>query len=307
MTSSPPAALRSPPIRRARVSPSAVARSMTLGADAREAAPWSARCTVICLHEVGGRQPAAHARGAGGRQHVVRADGVVAGHLRRPRADEQRAGACAPAPPCASSSTTRCSAARLVGQVDRLLQRRGDDDAAVRAERRARRAVRGHARRHRARDALGQRPARRDQHRARVGIVLGLRDEVGGNPVGRPLGRDDDDLGGPGVEVDAAVGRDQRLGRRDVAVARARRSCPRAAPWPCRRRAPPPRARRRGGTAATRRLRAPPPSPPAPGRGQTATTSFDAGGDGGNRRHQQRRGQGIAAARARSSRRGRAG
>ena len=44
------------------------------------------------LHEVGGVQPAAIARGAGGGQHVVRADGVVAGHLRGPRADEDGAG-----------------------------------------------------------------------------------------------------------------------------------------------------------------------------------------------------------------------
>ena len=37
--------------------------------------------------------------------------------------------------------------------------------------------------------------------------------------VGLPLAGDDDDLGRAGVEVDRAIGRDQRLGLRDVAVA----------------------------------------------------------------------------------------
>jgi hypothetical protein len=56
----------------------------------------------------------------------------------------------------------------------------------------------------------------------RVGVVLGLRHEVGGHPFGIGVARDDDDLGRAGVEVDraiAAVAGDNRFGRRDVAIA----------------------------------------------------------------------------------------
>ena len=60
---------------------------------------------------------------------------------------------------------------------------RVDDDAAVRAQRLARRTVGGHLRaRLRARRASASAPVRRDQHRARVGIVLGLRDQIGRDP-----------------------------------------------------------------------------------------------------------------------------
>ncbi len=44
------------------------------------------------LDEVRGVEAAADPGRAGGGQHVVRADGVIAGDLRRPRADEHRAG-----------------------------------------------------------------------------------------------------------------------------------------------------------------------------------------------------------------------
>ena len=40
-------------------------------------------------HEIGAGQAAADPCGAGGRQHVIGADGVIAGDLRRPLSDEQ--------------------------------------------------------------------------------------------------------------------------------------------------------------------------------------------------------------------------
>ena len=98
---------------------------------------------------------------------------------------------------------------------------RGDHDGAVARERHACRAgarqLRGDGalRRPSASRALG-----RDEDRARGRIVLGLRDEIRGDPVRAAAIRADDDLARAGVQVDGAVARDERLGRRDPRVAR---------------------------------------------------------------------------------------
>ena len=92
---------------------------------------------------------------------------------------------------------------------------------------------------------------------ARVGVVLGLRDEIRGDPASRTSRRDDDDLGRAGVEIDAAVGGDERLRGRDVAVARADDLVHARHRLRCRRPARRSHVRRRRGTAARRRLRAP--------------------------------------------------
>ena len=59
-----------------------------------------------------------------------------------------------------------------------------------------------------------------DEHCARVGIVLGLGDQIGGDPSRSAGRRNDQDFARAGVEVDRAVAGHQRLGRRDIRVAR---------------------------------------------------------------------------------------
>ena len=287
------------------VSPSAVARSMTRRPMRRSPARRQALHGDLA-DEVGGRQAAADARGAGGRQHVVRADRVVAGDLRRPRADEQRAGAPhlrrhaghRPRPDARAPRRWPESIASAIERVTMMppcarSEARAGPSPASRASTCA--ATR-----------VGERAARRDQHRARVGVVLGLRDQIGGDPRRRPARRDDDDLGRAGVEVDAAVGGDQRLGGGDVAVAGPddlvdARHRPR-----CRRRAPRSRARRRRGTGATRRPRAPPPCT----TGVRPRADGDDLADAGRRAPESRSSAATRAAdsvrRARSSRRDRA-
>ena len=145
-------------------------------------------------------------------------------------------------------------------------------------------------------DTRRQRAAPGDEDRPRVGIVLGLGDEIGGDPVGPPGAGDDDDLGRPGVEIDRAVARDQRLRDGDVAVARPDDLV---------------HARNRAGAVRQRRDRvgaADPEQPRHPrfergrhhGRFRPRTDDHDlrhAGDPRRNGRHQQRRGQRKAAAR----------
>src|SRR5207253_1767884 len=64
-----------------------------------------------------------------------------------------------------------------------------------------------------------ERAAPRDENRPRVRIVLGLRDQIGGNPVRPSTACDDDDLGWAGVEVDGAVARDESFCGGHVTVA----------------------------------------------------------------------------------------
>ena len=100
-----------------------------------------------------------------------------------------------------------------------------------------------------------------DQDRLRAGVVLGLRQQVGRDPVGLP-GRvgEDQHLGGAGDHVDADASEHQALGRRHIGVAgphdlghrpRWSRSHRRAPPPPARRRPGRPRPRRRACAAAS--------------------------------------------------------
>ena len=70
--------------------PSACASAETTGARLCRPARVSC-CTRGAAHEVPRRKPAARARAAAGRQHVIGAAGVVADALRRPRTDENAA------------------------------------------------------------------------------------------------------------------------------------------------------------------------------------------------------------------------
>ncbi len=72
------------------VSPSASARARTVGPSALSPAAVT-RCTETTRTKSAACRPPRSARGAARRQHVVRPDGVVAGHLRGVPADEDRA------------------------------------------------------------------------------------------------------------------------------------------------------------------------------------------------------------------------
>ena len=109
---------------------------------------------------------------------------VVAGRLRRPWTDENRAGGLTRA--ANRVVHTRCSARNAIDEVDRFLPRAAtttppwaviEEGAGPSAGMRF-----ADLRVPRVRRAS----ARRDQHGAGVGIVLGLGDEVGRDPVGRP-------------------------------------------------------------------------------------------------------------------------
>ena len=59
-----------------------------------------------------------------------------------------------------------------------------------------------------------------DQDRLRAGVVLGLRQEIGGDPVGMAAAvGEDQHLGGPGDHVDADLAEHQALGGRHIGVA----------------------------------------------------------------------------------------
>ena len=61
--------------------------------------------------------------------------------------------------------------------------------------------------------------ARGDEDGQRLGIVLGLRDEIGRDAGRGAAFAGDDDLRGPGQHVDGAVEGDETLGRGDVEIA----------------------------------------------------------------------------------------
>ena len=69
-------------------------------------------------------KPPRKPRGAGGRQHVIRSDRVIAGHLRRPGADEHRAG-IHDAPRDRFGSGDDVFGGGVVGERDRLVHARG--------------------------------------------------------------------------------------------------------------------------------------------------------------------------------------
>ena len=77
-------------------------------------------------------------------------------------------------------------------------------------------------------DAIGERPVPGDEDRPRVRVVLGLRDQIRGDPSGAAAAGDDDDLGRAGIEIDRAVAGDVAPWPPPRSGCRARRSCPRA-------------------------------------------------------------------------------
>ena len=96
----------------------------------------------------------------------------------------------------------------------------GDDDQAVAGERLASDGIVAAARLCFGDDIFGEVGARGDEDGERFGIVLGLRDEVGGDVWLRSAAlAGDDDLGGAGEHVDGAVKGDETLGGSDVEVA----------------------------------------------------------------------------------------
>ena len=111
-----------------------------------------------------------------------------------------------------------------IDQRDRIVKLAHDDDGAEFAPRRAG-DFRPRQRLELRFDGLLDRSASAgivgDQDRLRAGIVLGLRQQVGGDPVGiRRLVGEDQHLGRPGDHVDADLAEHQPLGRRDIGIAR---------------------------------------------------------------------------------------
>ena len=69
-------------------------------------------------------------------------------------------------------------------------------------------------------DRVGEIGVVGDQDRLRAGVVLGLGQQIGGDPVGiAGLVGEDQHLGGPGDHVDADLAEDQPLGGRHIGVA----------------------------------------------------------------------------------------
>ena len=219
------------------------------------------------LQEVGDAEAAREARRARGRQHVVGAGDIVADRLGRVAADEDRAG-------MRDLLAQRLGRLRLHRQLDVLGARCGrrsarsvaevahQDDAAIVAPARAGDLGARHRLQLRIdglRDLLGERRIVGDQHRLRGGIVLGLRQQVGGDP-GRivvPVG-DHQDLRRAGDQVDADLAEHAALGGGDIGIARAGDLVDRLDRVACRRRAPPPPARRRCARSRRRRRSRPP-------------------------------------------------
>ena len=108
---------------------------------------------------------------------------------------------------------------------------------------------------------------------ARVGVVLGLRDEVRGDPVGAAAAGDDDDLGRARRRSRSRSRPTRAPWRRRRSGCRARRSCRRAARSRCRRRARRSRARRRRGTVVVTPASSAAAITAGSGRGQTAMIS----------------------------------
>ena len=129
-------------------------------------------------------------------------------------------------------------------------------------------------------DGVGKRRVVGDQDRLRAGVVLGLRQQVGRDPVGMAgLVGEDQHLGGARDHVDADLAEDEPLGRRHIGVAGPDDLGDRRDRRRCRRRAPPPPARRRRDRSRRCRRASPPPAragracrpapaPPSPAAGR---------------------------------------
>jgi hypothetical protein len=110
---------------------------------------------------------------------------------------------------------------QLLTERNGLREAARDHDAAVDLQRDGGRAGCGQLPDDLRLDITGQARRRRKEHGAGVGIVLGLRDEIGGNPSRDPVRRHNGDLARPGKEVDRTVRGHQRLRRRHIGIARA--------------------------------------------------------------------------------------
>ena len=138
-------------------------------------------------HEVLGRERRGEARGAAGRQHVVRPRHVVPHHLGRvprrgtppPRAAPARA-----APPGRATCSSRCSGASPLASStasSRLAVSTSAPWLASAAPAISRRGSAGELPAELGRDRVAQRGRRRQQHRAGHRVVLGLGQQVGGH------------------------------------------------------------------------------------------------------------------------------
>ena len=168
------------------------------------------------------------ARRARRRQHVVGAADIVADHFRRVPAEEDRAGiadAARAAPRDRRSTISRCSAAMRSASGTASSSVVDQDDRAEIAPARARRSrARGSVVElalDRRLDRVGEAGVVGDQDRLRAGVVLGLRQQVGGDPVRIVAGAvgDDQHLGRTGDHVDADRAEHLPLGGRDIGVA----------------------------------------------------------------------------------------
>ena len=183
------------------------------------------------LHEVEHAEARREARRARGRQHVVRAGDVVADRLRRVCAPRKiapalrmraasRSGSCVSISRC-SGAIASVSATASSSAPTRMTAPKSRHEAAAIAPRGSVLSCAVD----RALDGVGERRIVGDQDRLRGGVVLGLRQQVGGDPfgIGVSVG-DDQHLGRAGDHVDADAAEHEALGRRHIGVARARRS-----------------------------------------------------------------------------------
>ena len=174
------------------------------------------------------RQPRRVARGSAGRQHMVGAGQVVAERDRRVGPTK-----IAPALRTRGRNVGRVAGDDLevlgaprIDDVDALGEVVDQDERRLAGQRRLDPLAvpgRGHSRRERGIDRVEQRLARRHEQARGELVVLGLRDQVGGEVVRiRAVVGKDPDLGRAGLGVDADDTAQQPLGRGDVDVARGR-------------------------------------------------------------------------------------
>ncbi len=177
------------------------------------------------LHEIEHAEAGREAGGARGRQHVVRAADIVANCLGRVCPEKDRAGI---ADAAGEALGIGARDLEVLGR-DRIDQRhgiveRGDvDDGAEIAPggggdrcTRQRRKLRGNRLLHRIRE----RGIVGDQDRLGAGVMLGLRQEIAGDPVGMAaLVGEDQDFRGARDHVDADPAEDQALGGRHIGIA----------------------------------------------------------------------------------------
>ena len=171
---------------------------------------------------VGDGEAAAQARRAVGGQNVIGPGGIIARGLGTVRSDEDAAG-MADFGSSDASGMLRCSGAKRLRDLDGFVERAHQDDGAsscaidLRAPRRpwagSSTGARLHWRPRRPGLGGGQ------QDGAGVGIVLGLREHVGGEMARIAVGGNDQNFGGSGNEVDADFAREQFLSGGDIDIA----------------------------------------------------------------------------------------